>query len=168
MSGRESARLLHLRCRRESRNTNDNKFLEALLEQVNRIRLRQVTSRLQHCQGGAAGETRRNIDTIVATVINESSCHVLETNLYPFETPSGSAVPTGQKRTDVLEALLRYIAPKVVIAHGKHAVDFLFRAPLASGAIVIPAHHLSTASFRAFPEYLGRAAIRACRTLSCS
>jgi hypothetical protein len=115
-------------------------------------------------RGGAAGGTRLNIDAIVDTVINESSCHVLETNLYPFETPSGSAVPTGQKRTDVLEALLRCIAPKVIIAHGKHAVDFLFKAPLASRAILIPSPHLGLAPFSAFPESLGRAAIRACRT----
>jgi hypothetical protein len=118
-------------------------------------------------RGGVAGATRRNIDGIVDTVINESSCQILETNLYPFETPSGTSVPTNYKRKDVLKALLRCIAPKVIIAHGKHAVGFLINAPLASEAIVIPAPHLSSAPFGDFPKSLGRAAIRACRSKNC-
>ena len=106
-----------------------------------------------------------NIDAIVDAVHADSECRVLETNLFPYETPSGKRVPKPHRQTDVLKELLKCIPPKLIIAHGKKAYSWIAEnkslSPPIPG-ILLTSPHLSNKNMKWFATYLGQEAARNC------
>jgi hypothetical protein len=115
--------------------------------------------------GGTCSPTRLNIDAIIHEVQATTACGVLETNLYPYETPFRTKVPSLHRKTDVLEKLLQYIRPEVIVVHGAKACRWVSAkrssSPVSS-AILLPSPHLSNKNLKWFATSLGQEAARNC------
>lgn len=84
------------------------------------FRKTEFVRELEELTGGLT-RTREYIEIVTAAAgINDT----LETNIYPYATPSAGALTAEQKRTDIFEYLLHTIDPRIVLAHGKPAKKF--------------------------------------------
>jgi len=84
--------------------------------------------------------TRRGINRVLEEF---EPIHCLETNIYSIATPRARDLKLDQRNTEVFKFLLKAIRPRVVVAHGRKAVEAAEELGIAQSAHVIPAKHLS-------------------------
>ncbi|NDU93067.1 MAG: hypothetical protein G3I10_10790 [Ferrovum sp.] len=77
--------------------------------------------------------TRLRLDRL-RTALNQP---ILETNLFAHPSPSQRALEGESKSTDVLDFLLDATKPSVIIAHGRHASEYIARRLLLGPSLPV-------------------------------